>query len=548
MLTRRALLTSTLAAPLAAALPACMAPKDRISGGFVGPSAERGHALRDGAFHKVTTTPDQQRTQVVIVGGGIAGLSAARALRQRGIEDFVLLELEDQPGGNARSMEQGGMPCPMGAHYLPLPNHEQPELQALLAELGLLEWRSGRWQVSQEGERHLCHSVQERLYYQGHWQEGLLPVQGVPQAALDAYARFAKLVQAQRQPGKFALPVRRNDVRWAADMAALDQITFAQWLDQQQLTEPHLRWYLDYCCRDDFGAPASVVSAWAGLHYFASRHGFQAPHAALDDSDPREAVFVWPQGNDWLVQRLAKPLASRVRSGQIAHRVEVGKDGITVDAIDASQGRATRWQARHCILATPLFVGARMLQGADSFVQSALQQAVQQLRYAPWLVANLQLREPLRSKRNDVSLAWDNVIYGKQALGYVNATHQSLLPYDDATVLTHYRTLCESGSADAFKAARQTLLQTPWAQWRDQILGELQAVHPDLPENVVRIDIARWGHAMSCPVPGMRSSTALTALQALPPSSRVQFAHSDMSGYSVFEEAFAQGVRAARLV
>lgn len=163
-------------------------------------------------------------------------------------------------------------------------------------------------------------------------------------------------------------------------------------------------------------------------------------------------------------------------------------------------------------------------------------------------MANLQLREPLRSKRNDVPLAWDNVIYGKQALGYVNATHQSLLPYDDATVLTHYRTLCESGSADAFKAARQTLLQTPWAQWRDQIFGELQAVHPDLPENVVRIDIARWGHAMSCPVPGMRSSAALTALQALPPSSRVQFAHSDVSGYSVFEEAFAQGVRAARLV
>ena len=65
-------------------------------------------------------------------------------------------------------------------------------------------------------------------------------------------------------------------------------MTFAAWLDARRpAPTPHLRWYLDYCCRDDYGAGAAQVSAWAGLHYFASRHGFHAPG---DDDDAASAT------------------------------------------------------------------------------------------------------------------------------------------------------------------------------------------------------------------------------------------------------------------
>ena len=40
------------------------------------------------------------------------------------------------------------------------------------------------------------------------------------------------------------------------------------WLETQGLTAPRLRWYLDYCCRDDYGALADTVSVGAGLHHF----------------------------------------------------------------------------------------------------------------------------------------------------------------------------------------------------------------------------------------------------------------------------------------
>jgi hypothetical protein len=47
-------------------------------------------------------------------------------------------------------------------------------------------------------------------------------------------------------------------------------------------------------------------------------------------------------------------------------------------------------------------------------------------------------------------------------------------------------------------------------------------------------------------VPGLRGHPALAALAE--PRGRVHFAHTDLSGYSVFEEAMYHGVRAAAAV
>ena len=124
-----------LGLPAAAlALGGCERPA-HIEGGFIGINDQRGHALRD--MREAPTPQATRRTQVLIAGGGVAGLAAARALRQRGIEDFVLLELEDGAGGNARGGLVGGIACPLGAHYLPVPGDDAREVQDLLEELGL---------------------------------------------------------------------------------------------------------------------------------------------------------------------------------------------------------------------------------------------------------------------------------------------------------------------------------------------------------------------------------------------------------------------------
>ena len=78
-----------------------------IRGGFTGTNDQRGHALRD--MHQPPAPQTTHQAPVLIAGGGVAGLAAARALRLRGIDDFALLELEDGAGGNSRAGQVGGI-------------------------------------------------------------------------------------------------------------------------------------------------------------------------------------------------------------------------------------------------------------------------------------------------------------------------------------------------------------------------------------------------------------------------------------------------------
>jgi predicted NAD/FAD-binding protein len=333
---------------------------------------------------------------------------------------------------------------------------------------------------------------------------------------------------ARRELG-FALPTRR--AAWSSAHATLDAMTFAQWLNAAQLDDPRLRWYLDYCCRDDYGAGPEQVSAWAGLHYFASRHGFHAP--GDDDDAERDAVLTWPQGNAWLAQELAAPLGDRLRSDCVVHRVSAERHGVTVDLWNEREQRGERWSAAQVVVATPLFIAARIVESPPE----ALRQAAASLRYAPWLAANLRLRAPLQ-ERIGVPLAWDNVVYGGSGLGYVNAQHQSLQAAPSATVLTAYRALPIG--------ERAALQDKPWQHWAAVVVNDLAATHPDLPAKLAHIDLTRHGHVMSIPAPGVRGSAALKALADGAGRPRLHWAHSDLSGYSVFEEAFTAGDAAGR--
>jgi monoamine oxidase len=509
------------AAAGAAAVAGCEAPH-RIEGGFTGIDVERGHSLRDGAW-RAGAPAGVRRTRVVIAGGGVAGLAAARALRLAGIEDFVLLELEDTAGGNSRGGQVSGIACPLGAHYLPVPGDEAREVQDLLEELGLRRRVAGRWEYD---ERHLCHSPQERLFFQGAWQDGLLPVQGVGEATLAQYRRFAQRVETLRHAARFSIPVLRAQP--APRLLALDGVPFGVWLDREGFTDPQLRWYLDYSCRDDYGAGVAQVSAWAGIHYFASRHGFHAPG---EDSAERDAVLTWPEGNGWLARRLADPLGDRLKAAHAVMRIADTRSGVEVDAFDVATRSRVRWQAERCIVALPVFIAARVVENPPEL----LRHAAALLGYAPWLVANVHLRAPL-ADRPGAAPSWDNVIYGTRGLGYVDARHQALDPTPGATVLSWYRPL--GPSAYDGPDGRRRLLDRPWTAWRDDLLAELSPPHADIAELATRVEITRYGHAMAIPAPGLLSRLGAPERVV---AGRLAFAHSDWSGYSIFEEAFTRG-------
>ena len=558
---RRGFLAAGALASGTLVLSGCEPAPREITGGFNGINFERGHRLKEPLPASSGPPAFTRRVHTLIAGGGVAGLAAARALKQRGIHDIAVLELEDSAGGNSRGTQLAGIACPMGAHYLPLPGDEAHEVQELLEELGLRRRVAGRWVYD---ERHLCHSPQERLFFAGTggapiWQDGLLPVQGVGEATLAQYRHMAALTRAAQVRARFAMPAFRAPA--SGEHLALDALPFADWLNQSGLTDPHLRWYLDYCCRDDYGAGSAQVSAWAGLHYFASRHGFHAPG---EESGERDGVLTWPEGNAWLTRRLAAPLTdgkegagsngggTHLHTGRVVQRIEDGRHGVTVDAFDVASGRLERWQAEQVIVALPVFVAARVVASPPDF----LRERAARTRHAPWLVANLHLDRALYDPPG-APPSWDNVIYGSAGLGYVDAMHQSLQRVPGATVLTYYQALGDVPDA------RKQLLERPWSHWRDAILADLATAHPDLRAKTTRIDVTRYGHAMAVPTPGTLSQ-AISYLNRKKPASngtsllsqyeritphagRLRFAHADWSGYSVFEEAFTRGHAAGSL-
>lgn len=530
--------------------------RDDIAGGWVGPQVERGHAWRDGRLRAVGEAGPVCHVHTLIVGAGVAGLSAARGLMLAGIDDFAVIDLEDEPGGNARGHRVQGQPCPLGAHYLPVPDEGAEEVAAWLAELGLITRQNGRWVGD---ERHLVHSPHERLFvpqgtelsakgfWPGHWQEGLLPGADDPAVQADL-RRLRQAAQTALAGVRLSLPTWRTP--WSPGLTALDAITFADWLTQHGIGSPQVRWWLDYACRDDYGAGLQRVSAWAGLQYLSSRHGLGFGDEGRDGGghEPGSGVLTWPEGNAWLIRRLAEPLGARWQGGVIATRIEAGRHGVRVDAVSARDGRAQRWQARHVILAAPLMIAQRLLPQPVP----ALDALRPRLAQAPWLVSNILLRGELPD-RGGAPLAWDNVPFSVDggagvpmpSLGYVNARHQELALPVGAHLLTHYWAL-GGQSAEQGAGMRRALLTDDWRVWARRVACDLARVHPEWPVLIERMDLMRWGHAMVTPVPGLRSHPALAALWR--PQGRLHFAHSDLSAYSVFEEAFSHGLRAAQAV
>lgn len=520
-----------------------------VQGGWVGAHVDRGHAWRDAQTPTVLCAPPR-RVHTLIIGAGVAGLSAARTLMRAGLDDLAVLDLEDEPGGNARGHLMRGLPCPLGAHYLPMPGPDATEVAQWLEELGLIRHEHGRWVGD---ERHLCHSPQERLFipdatqdkpglWRGQWREGLLLQQGLSADDLAQYRRFSQDVSTASRDLGFAMPTTKR--AWHAGLAALDQVTFAQWLRNKGYTSKPLLWLLDYACRDDYGAGLGRVSAWAGLHYFASRHGFELP----GQGEAHDAVLTWPEGNGWLTRQLARDLGERVQTGQVALQVEASRHEVAVQSWHAGHQCRQTWLAQQVILCVPLFVAQRLLR----MPLPPLQEMAPRMAYAPWLVSNVLLSKAF-TDRPGMPLSWDNVPYTTEgvagvpmpALGYVDARHQSLAQVTGPMLLTHYWALGGQDAAQG-QAMRSALLKGAWSDWAQHVLADLSRIHPDLPGLVQQMDLMRYGHAMSIPAPGIRGHAALAALGA--PQGRLHFAHSDLSAYSVLEEAFTHGVRAARQV
>jgi phytoene dehydrogenase-like protein len=531
-ITRRELLAAFLGTPAVLALGCQRATLPLPPGELVGNDVDLGHLVR-GSLNVEIPEEYWSDHRVVIIGAGIAGLSAARRLTTAGFDDFAIVELEAAPGGTSRSGASNVVSYPWGAHYIPAPRNDFPALVNLLDELDVFEGRNEQGHPI-VAEQFRCRFPQERVFFKGSWYEGLYLYAGASSEDRNELRRFEKEIdhwarwRDEKGRRAFTIPMARStdDER----VTQLDRMSMAHWLDEQRFHSSRLRWLVDYACRDDYGSRPEDTSAWAGLFYFAAR-----TNGAEEESRP---YITWPEGNGRVVRHLFQDVQDRCHLGWAVADIAVDDKSsertIEVRAIrpgDQSRG----FRAPHVIFAAPQFLARYLLRSYRRQPPAHLDS----FQYGAWAVANITLSECPTGE--GCPIAWDNVLYESPSLGYVSASYQRGLDHGP-TVWTYYYPVCDPDP----KVARTRLLEIDRDGWAEIALSDLERAHPNIRSLAQRIDVMRWGHAMIRPSPGLFWGPERPA--AAQPIDGLHFAHADLSGLPLFEEAFYHGTRAAEAV
>ena len=516
------------------------------------PGLELGHLMRDRQ-----SLPEPTATwhcNVLIVGSGASALTAAWKLKREGFHDFVMFE-GPEPDGNNAGIVNGELRYPTAAHYFALPSPESRHIRQMLSDIGVLIGDPDA-ETPEYDEMVVVHALEERLLRNGIWQEGLLPEED------DDSRRFFKLIhelsQTKGADGKplFAIPIifSSNDPQWLE----LDQLTFAQWLAREGYISPSLLWYVNYCCRDDYGQGIQHVSAWAGLHYFAARTG-QAKHAGYG------AVLTWPDGLATFNRKLREfvgferydPLqitsqgtsmqglqTPAIMNGSVLKMTE-HDDHVELLVVVSNKNTPSTPQtirviANQVISAMPLYMASYVVENITDYGFNPRQHMPE---YGPWIISSFVF-DTYPQEIDGAPLAWDNVVLDGDGLGYVVSTHQLIrTAKPERTAFTAYYALDE----DAPRTVRQWMMTASQQELLAKAATDLEQAYPKvLWQHLRQIDITLRGHAMASPTPGYRSNAGLKALQNH--HSRILFAHSDLSGYSVIEEAAWWGIQAANKV
>ena len=191
------------------------------------------------------TLPQTQQADVVIIGAGFAGLTAARELRQAGLS-VIVFEARDRIGGRTWLDERLGRPLEMGGTWV---HWTQPYVWAELKRYGFGTVQS---------------PVPERAY----WWAGGAQHEGSPDQLLNEIdAPNRRLVQQSREyfPEPFA-PFTNPDVK------GIDHVSLPQKIAELQLTD-YSRDILESFWALNFNGPIADAALTQALRWVALTNG-----------------------------------------------------------------------------------------------------------------------------------------------------------------------------------------------------------------------------------------------------------------------------------
>ena len=438
------------------------------------------HQVRDGKVF--TRPPASARHDVVIVGGGVSGLTAAYRLQHR---DFLLLEKEPHWGGNAYGMEYEGSTYATGSAFL----------------------------AKDEYAYHFAKEI------------GLEPL---PVNSPDASIIRGELVPDTWGEGLSKLPyspsVRESFKKFKKEMLAIDVEKRGKELFDKPFTDfmkgypGEIKQWWDNFGPSNWGATSEETAA--GIAILALQE--MVEESRVDDR------YTWPGGLGAVTKKLADILQpkckDRMQTGATTVAVVSEKEGVQVTY--TLGGELKTVAAKAVIMATPKFITRRIVEGLPE-MQS---EAMHQIRYIPYPVVNLIFDKPVFNH------GYDTWCPGNTFTDFVVADWviQKQPGYQQKfNILSCYTPMKEED--------RGYLLNEIGARKiAANVLSDFQKLMPALNIDPVEVHIYRRGHPLYMSTPGLYTRVQPLARH---PMDRVFFANTDSEGP---ESTTNEGIRAAQ--
>jgi protoporphyrinogen/coproporphyrinogen III oxidase len=440
-----------------------------------------------------------ERAEVVVVGGGIAGLSAAWELRDR---DVVVLEALNRAGGRLMSEPRGPYWLNFGGHVVGGPETatgrlleaagvEAADLPGVLAGLAA----GGRLLARGRVETYPL-----RLRLPAADRFALVRAGARLRLAVAEYGRVSRLRPGESEPD-----------RRARVLAFRDDTTFSNFLGP---VRPAVDAVFRATIRRSSGEPEEV-SAGYGIGYFQ----------LVWDRD-RGLTRTMVGGSSRLPEAIVAELGGRVVTGRRVSSVEPGPDGVVVRVKEAGGERTV--EARAAVVATPAPVTRRIVAGLPAEVARALDGVA----YGPYVVGAFLTAETAPMPYDGVYAAATPGLSFNMLFNTANVVRGDGARAPGGTLMVY----AAAGLARALAGLEDSEVER-------RFLNDLHALFPDLRGHVRETVIRRWEPGLPHPRPGRH--LLQPALER--PLGAVHLA-GDYLGTTYIETAIETGTAAARRI